>query len=73
MREGPLRIIEPPFLAADRSAVVDPFATFDLPTIRHAIWARADIREELNQCGQWNGSFTLPGGSWIRLFLSRVS
>jgi hypothetical protein len=54
--------------------LTDPFATFDLPTSRHAIWAGADIREELNQCGQWNGSFTLPGGSsWIQLFLSRVS
>ena len=28
-REGPLRIIEPPFLGADRSAVDDPLLTVD--------------------------------------------
>jgi len=36
MREGPLRIIEPPFLAADRSAVVDPEPTFGI--------RKADVR-----------------------------
>jgi hypothetical protein len=33
-REGPLRIIEPPFLAADRSAADDPERSVDFPEVR---------------------------------------
>src|SRR4029434_4374950 len=37
-REGPLRIIEPPFLAADRSAVNDPRRAQPHPGQRHCLW-----------------------------------
>jgi hypothetical protein len=35
-REGPLRIIEPPFLAAGRSAADDPLRAFDFSDCSHS-------------------------------------